>query len=153
LIEDADPIGSGRRTSLPPSPNPEPSPEVEPMHDLAPDIIRERILIEGYYTVTIDEDVIRKFFAHITTLLDLRTYDAPVIFAPGGEGRVDNEGYDAFVPLIDSGISLYVCCAAAMVMPIRARRRAVAGWPGRHSHKLARKARTGSGGPQARPRR
>jgi S-adenosylmethionine decarboxylase len=108
LIDDADPIGSGRRTSLPPSRNPEPSPEVEPMHDLAPDIIRQRILIEGYYTVTIDEDVIRKFFAHITSLLDLRTYDAPVIFAPGGEGRVDNEGYDAFVPLIDSGISLYV---------------------------------------------
>ena len=78
------------------------------MHDLAPNIVRQRILIEGYYTVVIDEDVIRDFFAHVATRLDLRTYDAPVIFAPGGEGRQDNEGFDAFVPLIDSGISLYV---------------------------------------------
>ena len=78
------------------------------MRDLAPDIVRQRILVEGYYTVTIDEDVIREFFVHITKRLDLRTYDVPVIFAPGREGRNDNEGYDAFVPLIDSGISLYV---------------------------------------------
>jgi hypothetical protein len=78
------------------------------MHDLAPDIVRQRILIEGYYTVSIDEEVIRKFFANITDRLDLRTYDVPVVFAPGGEGRGNNEGYDAFVPLIDSGISLYV---------------------------------------------
>ena len=64
------------------------------MRDLAPDIVRQRILIEGYYTVAIDEDVIREFFVHITKRLNLRTYDAPVIFA--------------LVPLIDSGISLYV---------------------------------------------
>ena len=36
------------------------------------------------------------------------TYDMPIVFAPGGDGRAENEGYDAFVPLIDSGISLYV---------------------------------------------
>ena len=78
------------------------------MRDLAPNIVRQRILIEGYYTVVIDEDKIRDFFTHVTKRLDLRTYDVPVIFAPGGEGRQDNEGYDAFVPLIDSGISLYV---------------------------------------------
>jgi hypothetical protein len=81
---------------------------VEHVHDLAPDIVRQRILIEGYYTVAMSQEVIREFFAAITSRLDLRTYDAPVIFAPGGEGRHDNEGYDAFVPLIDSGISLYV---------------------------------------------
>jgi S-adenosylmethionine decarboxylase len=81
---------------------------VEHVRDLAPDIVRQRILIEGYYTRTIDEGVIRDFFAHVTNRLDLRTYDVPVVFAPGGEGREDNEGYDAFVPLIDSGISLYV---------------------------------------------
>ena len=78
------------------------------MHDLAPDIVRQRILIEGYYTVDIDKDLIRDFFTHVPNRLDLRTYDVPVVFAPGGEGRQDNEGYDAFVPLIDSGISLYV---------------------------------------------
>ena len=78
------------------------------MRDLAPDIVRQRILIEGFYTIDVDEEVIRDFFGLITKRLDLRTYDLPVVFAPGSEGRQANEGYDAFVPLIDSGISLYV---------------------------------------------
>ena len=78
------------------------------MRDLAPDIVRQRILIEGYYTVPIDQDVIGAFFRHIIARLGLRSYDMPIVFAPGGEGRAENEGYDAFVPLIDSGISLYI---------------------------------------------
>jgi S-adenosylmethionine decarboxylase len=40
--------------------------------------------------------------------LNLRTYGTPIVFAPGGRGREENEGYDAFAPLIDSGISVYV---------------------------------------------
>ena len=78
------------------------------MRDLAPDIVRQRLLVEGYYTRDVDEDVIRAFFDRITSELGLRTYDVPIVFAPGGEGRTENAGYDAFVPLIDSGISLYV---------------------------------------------
>ena len=78
------------------------------MRDLAPDIVRQRQLIEGYFTVEVDEVVIRDYFARLTEALGLRTYDETVIFAPAGAGRTENEGYDAFVPLIDSGISLYV---------------------------------------------
>ena len=78
------------------------------MRDLAPDITRQRILVEGYYTIDVDEDVIRAFFATLTDRLGLRTYETPIVFAPRGEGREENAGYDAFVPLIDSGISLYV---------------------------------------------
>ena len=78
------------------------------MRNLAPDIVRQRQLIEGYFDIDVDKDVIRDFFSRLTSALGLRTYDAPIVFAPGGEGRDENEGYDAFVPLIDSGISLYV---------------------------------------------
>ena len=78
------------------------------MEDLAPDIVRQRLLIEGYFTVAVDEDVIRAYFDRLTTALALRTYDTPIIFSPGSGGREENAGYDAFVPLIDSGISLYV---------------------------------------------
>ena len=72
------------------------------MEDLAPDIVRQRLLIEGYFTVAVDGDVIRAYFDRLTSALALRTYDTPIIFSPG------SGGYDAFVPLIDSGISLYV---------------------------------------------
>lgn len=81
------------------------------MRNLAPDIVRQRQLIEGFFTVEVDEEVIRDFFTRLTTALGLRTYDKAVIFAPAGAGRAENEGYDAFLPLIDSGISLYVWSA------------------------------------------
>lgn len=89
------------------------------MRDLAPGIIRQRLLIEGYYTVDVDEDVIRRFLDGLAAHLGLRTYGEATVHAPGGLGREDNEGYDAFVPLIDSGISLYVWTAerfAALVL-------------------------------------
>jgi hypothetical protein len=78
------------------------------MDDLAPDILRQRLLLEGYYTVAVDEAVIAQYFEALTGELSLRAYGAPTIFAPAGEGRAENQGYDAFIPLIDSGISLYV---------------------------------------------
>jgi hypothetical protein len=81
------------------------------MEDLAPDIVRQRLLIEGFFTIDIDEAVITRYFDQVTAALALRTYGAPTIFAPRGEGSEDNEGYDAFIPLIDSGISLYVWTA------------------------------------------
>lgn len=78
-------------------------------HTIASDIIRKRLLIEDYYSIEIDESVINNYFEHITKVLHLRYYSEPIIFSPGsGMGKEDNAGYDAFVPLIDSGISLYV---------------------------------------------
>jgi S-adenosylmethionine decarboxylase len=38
----------------------------------------------------------------------LRTYGDPIIHRTSGQGKEVNEGYDAFVPLIDSGIYLAV---------------------------------------------
>ena len=78
------------------------------MKNLAPDIVRQRLLLEGIFTIEVDESVITRYFDELTSALSLRVYGAPTIFAPGGEGRDENQGYDAFIPLIDSGISLYV---------------------------------------------
>lgn len=82
------------------------------MRDLAPEIIRQRLLIEGRYTVEIDKPAIESFLSGLAARLDLRTYGTPVIHAPGGLGKEENEGFDAFIPLIDSGISLYVWTSA-----------------------------------------
>jgi S-adenosylmethionine decarboxylase len=78
------------------------------MKNLAPDITRQRLLIEGFYEVDADKSVIVEYFNEITVALGLRMYGEPIVFSPGGEGKEENQGYDAFVPLIDSGISLYV---------------------------------------------
>src|SRR3989338_4246452 len=78
------------------------------MKDLAPYITRQRLLIEGFYTIKVDREVIRGYFKKVARHLNLRVYGEPIIFSPGGEGKEENQGYDAFIPLIDSGISLYI---------------------------------------------
>jgi len=78
------------------------------MRNLAPNITRERLLIEGFFTENVDKQFIENYFNKITTELGLKMYGEPIIFSPGGLGKEENQGYDAFVPLIDSGISVYV---------------------------------------------
>ena len=78
------------------------------MKNLAPDIIRKRLLLEGFFDTSVDEAVIKDYFIQICQALSLRMYGEPIIFSPSGMGKEGNQGYDAFVPLIDSGISLYV---------------------------------------------
>jgi S-adenosylmethionine decarboxylase len=78
------------------------------MRDLAPNLMRQRLLIEGFYKIDIDKKSIASYFKNITQSLKLRMYGDPIIFSPGGIGKKENQGYDAFVPLIDSGIALYI---------------------------------------------
>jgi hypothetical protein len=40
--------------------------------------------------------------------LSLRTYGDPTVHKTSGAGKEQNQGYDAFVPLIDSGIYIGV---------------------------------------------
>lgn len=78
------------------------------MKDIAPEILRKRLLIEAKYDIEVDETVIKRYFHDLTETLNLRTYGDPIIHCPSGQGKEENQGYDAFVPLIDSGIALYV---------------------------------------------
>jgi hypothetical protein len=76
--------------------------------NIAPGIFRQRLLIEGFFAREIDEQAVRDYLLGIAAHLGLRTYGDPVVFSPGaGTGRAENAGFDAFVPLIDSGISGY----------------------------------------------
>lgn len=78
------------------------------MKKIAEDIFRQRLLIEGYFQISVDKQIITNYFTEICKSLSLKMYGDPIIFSPAGMGKEENQGYDAFVPLIDSGISLYV---------------------------------------------
>lgn len=78
------------------------------MKDLAPDIFRKRMLLEGKFTIDVDDKTLVRFFSYITRELDLRTYGDPIVHTTSGVGKEANQGYDAFVPLIDSGIYVAV---------------------------------------------
>ncbi len=76
---------------------------------LAPEVQRQRLLIEGFYSNELmNPEVIKDYFQTILNSLHLKAYGEPIIFSPGSDGKAENQGYDAFIPLIDSGISLYV---------------------------------------------
>ncbi len=76
---------------------------------IAPDIFRQRLLIEGYFERAVDAAALRDYLPGLAAHLGLRAYGEPVVFAPAtGMGRGANAGFDAFMPLIDSGIAAYV---------------------------------------------
>jgi hypothetical protein len=78
------------------------------MQRIAPEIFRKRMLVEGYFERDeVTERTILDYFAFITSALSLRAYAEPIVHKTSGEGKVASEGYDAFVPLVASGI--YVC--------------------------------------------
>ena len=78
------------------------------IENLAPDIFRQRLLIESFYTIDISKKTLEKYLLDVAEYLSLRTYGKPIIFVPtSGMGQEKNAGYDAFIPLIDSGISAY----------------------------------------------
>jgi S-adenosylmethionine/arginine decarboxylase-like enzyme len=79
-----------------------------PLTDIAPDIFRKRLLFEGYFTVEVSRATVVEYFSHITAELGLRTYGDPIVHETSGAGKDVNEGFDGFVPLIDSGIYIGV---------------------------------------------
>ena len=79
------------------------------MKNLAPDIYRQRLIIEGFYTIDLTKERLADYLLAVAAHVDLRTYGEPIVFSPAPEiGKDANAGFDAFVPLIDSGIAAYV---------------------------------------------
>lgn len=80
--------------------------------DLAPEVFRQRHLIEGRFSAALDETFVRGYLLGLAGALDMTPYGDPIVFSPdamieSGAGRAENAGYDAFLPLVDSGISAY----------------------------------------------
>jgi hypothetical protein len=56
----------------------------------------------------------RGFLLDLASRLRRRTYGESIVYSPmRGAGKPVNEGFDAFVPLIDPGISAYVWTGSA----------------------------------------
>jgi S-adenosylmethionine decarboxylase len=84
------------------------------MKDLAPHIFRQRLLMEGIYTIAVDRDALARYLSGLAAHLGVRAYGEAVIYAPAGLGKEDNQGFDAFLPLVDSGIAAYVWSSARL---------------------------------------
>ena len=78
------------------------------MKNIAPQIVRQRLLIEANYSIDVTKKTVTDYLYNIAIDLNLKTYGKPTIHSPSGQGKEINQGFDAFIPLIDSGISLYI---------------------------------------------
>ena len=56
----------------------------------------------------VDEARVKGYFKHLCKKMGFQVYGEPIIHSPNGLGKEENQGYDAFLPLIDSGISVYI---------------------------------------------
>ena len=77
------------------------------MKDLAPEIYRQRLLIAGYYETEVHVDTINLFFDALLSGLALNAAGDAVINSSIGQGDPKNQGIEAFLPLIESGVALY----------------------------------------------
>jgi S-adenosylmethionine decarboxylase len=82
------------------------------MRNLAPHIFRQRLLIEGFYTTAVTRDRVAAYLQGAAGHLGLEAYGEPTVHSPAGIGKAENQGFDAFLPLVDSGITAYVWSAA-----------------------------------------
>jgi S-adenosylmethionine decarboxylase len=82
------------------------------MRNLAPHVFRQRLLIEGFYTTEMTRERIAAYLQGVAGHLSLKAYGEPTVHSPAGLGRAENQGFDAFLPLVDSGITAYVWSAA-----------------------------------------
>jgi S-adenosylmethionine decarboxylase len=85
------------------------------MQDVAPHVFRQRLLMEAIYAIEVDEAKVRDYLLGLAEELGLRIYGEPLVHSPEGQGKTENQGFDSFVPLIDSGISAYVWSAARLL--------------------------------------
>ncbi len=83
------------------------------MKDLAPEIFRQRLLMEARWTIVLDAELVRGYLLGLSAELGLTPYGEPIVFTPAaGQGRPENAGFDSFLPLINSGISGYFWTAS-----------------------------------------
>lgn len=83
------------------------------MRNLAPQLFRQRLLIEGFYAGEMTRARLGAYLHGVAGHLSLKAYGEPTIHSPAGLGKAENQGFDAFLPLVDSGIAAYVWSAAS----------------------------------------
>jgi S-adenosylmethionine/arginine decarboxylase-like enzyme len=77
------------------------------MEDLAPNIYRQRLLIEGIYEINVQVETVHQFFAALLTGLGTNAAGDAIVNSSLGQGILKNQGIEAFIPLIESGVALY----------------------------------------------
>ncbi len=76
------------------------------MQNLKPEIYRKRLIVEGYYHKSLDEDCLTRFLKGLSEALKMRIIAGPYMFSPDKFSEM-HHGLGAFIAWAESGVSFY----------------------------------------------
>ena len=74
--------------------------------EIAPEVFRQRFLVDLTTEKELTKEFVKQFLKDIIQELNLKSYGGPIVYETGGTGKPINQGYDGFIALVDSGISI-----------------------------------------------
>lgn len=78
------------------------------MDRIAPKIIRQQYVIEGYYNIKVDEEAIDDYFDDLAHVLMLEDSGFNTLFSSQEDDLEEDESYFAFRSFLASGVSLSI---------------------------------------------
>ena len=78
------------------------------MEDLAPEIVRQRLVIEGYYTTTFSAEELKEFMAGLAEMLGMTIIYGPNVMDIARQHDPKQAGYEAVMVWAESGSQIYV---------------------------------------------
>ena len=79
------------------------------MENLEPKIFRQRLIIEGHYSIDVEGETIRRYLAELSTILKMRIFYGPHSWPPDQWDRLEVELHElnGFVAWTESGCHIY----------------------------------------------
>ena len=78
--------------------------------DLEPSIYRQRIILEGHYTIDFDGDVMKTYLKKLSEEIDMRIFSGPFCYPPDRWNDPDGiplQDWNGFVMWLESGCHCY----------------------------------------------
>jgi len=77
------------------------------MKDLAPKIYRQRLIIEGFYTIEIKPIKLKKFMKNLSVQLGMTVIYGPIVKNLAGKINPLHKGFECVLIWAESGTSIY----------------------------------------------
>ncbi|MFC1710900.1 S-adenosylmethionine decarboxylase [Nanoarchaeota archaeon] len=88
---------------------------MEETNTIAPEVFRQRFLIDLITDKKLDKKMVEDTLKDFVKYMGFQSYSGPMVYETGEVGKQINQGYDGFIALIDSGISINTWADSGLV--------------------------------------
>lgn len=81
------------------------------MKNLAPDVYRQRLVIEARYGVEVTREMVKEFLLGLARELKMTLHPdlaGPIVTSATGKAKAIHDGYEGIVIWVESGASVYI---------------------------------------------